>query len=416
MTVIQNIKSEFSDLFLEESWSSRTFLAGAFALLIGVFTSNALMTISVVLVGFSYLIRTIESKKFLWPKPLHWVGILLYVLMATSYLWAEPNQEEYMHNLRIKASWLIVTVGFIGLQPKKKWLMPLLWIFAISAFITAALSVGNYFMHYEEMNEMIKHSKPIPIINGFWHIPFSYLLAFSILSAGYLAVQKKGVYRTLLILLAAFNFIFIHILTARTGLVALYAAGLFLLAWSVFKKGYWKHGIIGGIGIALAVILAVAYIPSLNNRYDNTVKDLKHVLAGGNANYHSGGMRVKAIQAGWLVFTENPVSGVGMGNLRSAIIQAYDDLDAKLLPENQINPHNQFLNFMVITGTLGLVLFVLFWAIPFLRFKKLSLLFVLFVVLSFVAMNFEALLERQIGVSFFPFMFLLLSSNSISSE
>lgn len=395
---------------LGTSSSQQLLTLGGILLLLGLFFSRATISIGMVVIALSLPLRIREKGLQTLNDPLLLPGLLLFAWLALSYFWTtEAQQEAYWQDLRIKLGLVVLLVGMAGSQithqQRFKWFITLL----LSAGIIAIGSVVNYFLHYEEINEMVSRSKPIPIINGFWHISFSYMLAFSIVMGLYFW-NHLGSWRWLIRIMTITQVVVIHILTARTGLLALYCALLFGLLWWAFKRKRLLQAAGGLVAMGVLAVAAVVLVPSLNNRYHNTVHDVQHILKGGNANYHSGAMRVKALQAGWNIFADYPVKGVGLGDLDPAMRQAYDDMDALLLPENQIMPHNQFLNFMVVGGLPAVLCFLAIWGLALWKgMPQGSLLLLWFLVLSFVAMHFEALLQRQIGTAFFGFFIMVLS-------
>lgn len=412
MSILASIKAE--------SRENQVFLLGGSLLVIGLFFSRAFISIGGAFLALSFLLRLFSNGIKVLLKPTTLLGLAIFFFLAISYFWTDEGKDSYWPLLQIKLGFLVVLLGMSGVTLKQKWIDFLIVLLIVSAFVIGLGSVINYLVHYEELNEAVKQSKPIPIINGHWHISFSYMLAFSFFGGVHLFRVSQGFkrFKWHLLVMACLNAIFLHILTARTGLVAFYATVGFYLLWLIVIKQKWVLGLTVFILGAVSIFSAIRFIPSLNNRYHNSVIDLRNAINGGNANYRSGTMRIRAMQAGWLVFTENPWKGVGMGDLRPAIVQAYDDMDAQLLPENQILPHNQFVNFMASIGVFGLLLFLLFWISPLRYFSSIQnpLLLLQFLVLSFAAMNLEALLERQIGTAFFTFFFLLLSTASRSKS
>lgn len=406
--------------FKAESRDTQVLLLGGSLLVIGLFFSRAFISIGGGLLALSFVLRLFSGGPKILLQPTTLIGLSVFALLAVSYFWMDEGAAYYSGLLQIKLGFLVVLLGMSGAAVKQKWLDLFLLLLVAGAFVIGLASTINYIIHYEELNEAVKRSKPIPIINGHWHISFSYMLAFSFFAGIHLFKKAAAFKNAKWYLLAAtcLNAVFLHILTARTGLVAFYATVGFYLLWLIVVKQKWALGLTVFVLGTVGIFSAIRFIPSLNNRYHNTVIDMRNALKGGNANYRSGTMRIRAMQAGWLVFTENPWKGVGLGDLKPAIVQAYDDMDAQLLPENQILPHNQFVNFMATIGVFGLLLFLLFWLSPFQFYSSIQnpLLLLQFMVLSFTAMNLEALLERQIGTAFFTFFFLLLSTASRSKS
>ena len=177
--------------------------------------------------------------------------------------------------------------------------------------------------------------------------------------------------------------------------------------WVIKEKRY-----LAGV-IALAVLMAlpiVGYytVSSFQHRLDNTVVDLSRYFAGKDPNYLSIGTRFESWKAAIHLFERNPILGVGMADIKEAMIAQYIRDETKLCPENFVMPHNQFLLNLAGFGLVGLVLFCVGWFYPlFQRRIPLSWLFWGFWLMLTLAMMGESTMERQVGVNFTVPVFML---------
>ena len=125
-------------------------------------------------------------------------------------------------------------------------------------------------------------------------------------------------------------------------------------------------------------------------------------------------MRIEAYKVGWQVILQNPI-GVGADAMNQSIQKTYESNKSVLYKENRKDPHNQFLEFGVKYGWIG-ILALLFFFYQLLILTKQSWFPVLgLVTLLFVAMQFESLLERQASIYtiglFMPLFIVLFSKN-----
>jgi O-antigen ligase len=111
----------------------------------------------------------------------------------------------------------------------------------------------------------------------------------------------------------------------------------------------------------------------------------------------------------WELIKENPVFGVGTGDIKDKLKQKYTDERFFYGAENRFNPHNQFLHTGVALGFMGFIILVLLLTVPAAwAGKDKNYLFVsLCVIIAFNCMT-ESVLEVQKGVLFFSLFGLLL--------
>lgn len=125
---------------------------------------------------------------------------------------------------------------------------------------------------------------------------------------------------------------------------------------------------------------------------------------GGNPGGNSVTQRVEFWKAAGTIVAENPLVGVGTGDVPNAFNQQYASMDSRLAEKHRLRAHNQYLTMAVAFGLPGLVLFLVFLFLP----ARLArcwkrpeyLAFALVVLLSFLS---EDTLETQAGATFFAF-------------
>lgn len=118
--------------------------------------------------------------------------------------------------------------------------------------------------------------------------------------------------------------------------------------------------------------------------------------------------RLSYWEAGWHIFKENFLIGVGTGDIQESFDTYYIESESRLNPENRHRSHNQYLTIAVCFGILGLLLFLGFLFLPLILLKKpiefLHLIFLVLMCLSFLP---EDTLETQSGISFFALFYSL---------
>lgn len=281
-------------------------------------------------------------------------------------------------------------------------------IFCISVTAATLASSINYGINNKEINALVLQSKPIPILGGMHHITFSVFCAFAVIVSAYYALKHK---LNWLWILTGINFIGLHVLAARTGLVGLYFACFVLGVVYILNHKPKIQYLIGSLAlICILPIIAFYSIRSFHNRIINSVEDVKVIWNQKDANYQSMGMRVMAAKTAFDLIKKHPVIGVGCSNIKQAMSVQYEENNTNLFIENRILPHNQFIMEAAIHGIIGLLLLSLFFFLPlFNNFTQLPILFIALWSLVLFGCMFECLFDRQHGVilvSLFWFIFL----------
>lgn len=349
-------------------------------------------------------------QEFIWAP--HFYVLCGYFFLVFWGLGELEDTAYFMSRLRIKLPFLILPLAFFFLpRPSDRALDGLLYFLVVLLVLTSIGVFINYLLDMEAINKLIQQGQTLPLPCN--HVRFSLLLAFGVLISMYLYFQKfywKWPWEKYVQLGAAlFLFAFIHILSVRSGIVVVYATLFLLLLRYVFKTGRWALGI--GVLVAMMTFPFLAYqtMPSLRAKVDYVKYDLFMYRHGHEDAKLSDSARWISLKIGWDIFKNNPISGVGVGNLKSAVYDYYDQDYPDTIPAQRKMPHNQFLSMLAATGIFGFILFLGVFLLPIL-FKKhhqhwLLLGFYLIIFLSFMVEN---TIENAMGVGFFIYYLLHL--------
>jgi O-antigen ligase len=273
----------------------------------------------------------------------------------------------------------------------------------------------NYLLDAAHINELIKQGKPMPTPGN--HIRFSVLLAYSVI-AGTLLYNKNYYWKyrwetKLQAGLTVFLFLFLHLLSVRTGLVVLYAAILVMgFRYALRTRRYW----IGALALALMLTMPLAayyLVPSFRAKMEYMSYDRwmhRHEMG---ALYADSG-RITSLEVGYQIFKEHPVAGIGVGHIQREVNRIFETQYPEL--PNPLMPHNQLLYVLATTGILGLLLFSTAFLYPLIyqknyRHPMILASYTVFGVLIMLEHN----LENSGGIAFFCF-FLCLLLNHLNKE
>jgi len=127
-----------------------------------------------------------------------------------------------------------------------------------------------------------------------------------------------------------------------------------------------------------------------------------------NPSGHTLSMRLEFWETALYIIKQNPLFGVGTGDIQISFNQAYDQTHSKLSKEWRLKCHNQYLAITVAFGFIGFLIFISYLIIPTVTLRKklhdLYWPFILIILLSFLT---EDTLESQAGLTFFGIFYTL---------
>jgi O-antigen ligase len=386
--------------------------------IIGLLLSRALLSLGAVALfctslAFFYQFNSAQKRHF--NNSIYWIPMVFFFLNLL-ILFGYYQTMELVKDLEISILWFLFTFGVGVLVLKISWQdysKIRSFLFVIVCLI-GLFSVINYWFHQEEINQLLLQSKHIPIIGGMHHIYFGILNALLIITkiAEWImgTNRERGKWLFIEDVCAVLIFIWLHILSSRTGLYAFYIVipCLIIVAlffnFKIYKKLYWLI-----IPIIIMPIISYSFFPSFKNKIANTTEDLKATKEGGEeVNFKSMGMRLEAWKHAFTLIKQKPILGHGAGNVERVMQQEYNNSGSELLIENRIGPHNQFLEYAIKFGILGpiLLLFLLIKLI-FYAFGAKNLRLVGLIVFVSIILCLESILERQQGVILFSLIYFL---------
>jgi O-antigen ligase len=378
--------------------------------------SRAIISISTALLFVSALAEFSFNKPKTNFRNIYFICLAALVLFCMLDGFRAYSVDEWVKGNEVKLPLVIFPFAIVIFRQKinQSFLQLISVVFCVSITISVLASMFNYANNYDEINQLVLQSKNVPIFGGMHHITYSVFGAFATIVAFVLAYQAKLKWMWIP---AIINFVGLHILTARTGLVGFYCTGMLLGFVYFINHNSSKKLVLIGIIAAIALPIAAFFtIGSFHNRAVNTWEDVKVIWNQKDANYQSMGMRVEAAKTSFSIIKKHPIIGVGNSNIKTAMAIQYEVNNTNLFIENRILPHNQFIMELTVHGVIGLLLLLVFFIYPlFNGFTKLPLLFISLWSLVLFACMFECLFDRQHGIILVS-LFWLLFSNKATEE
>jgi len=327
--------------------------------------------------------------------------LLIPVLFFIPYVFS----YTYSENTAMCSMWLMMKLPFLIL-PFAFWMLPdisqttlqrILFLFVAIAFVSTLVVLYNYIKNFQLINESFLSGGSMPV--PFSHIRYSLILVFTFFSVIWLYMQQK---RKSYLLLSVYLFLILHILSVRSGLIALYSGLILSLIYFIVKSRNWKLGFVILLGAGIGGWASFKFIPSLHNRLAYMNYDYGQ-WKNGKIDGNSDAMRLASLKVGVQMVKENFWIGVGTGD----ILQESKSISRQLFPQIELDesrkmPHNQFLWTLCSMGFVGLLFFMTAWLLPLvLLSSKLHFIATLFHCIMAVSFMVEYTLEEQVGGTFF---------------
>jgi hypothetical protein len=387
----------------------------------------AYLTISLLLAGFLFN-RVVHSVGIFFAcifivTTKDWYKVLItdkyilsFVIVALSFLIFDMFHAP---ELLLKSTFfmklaLVVYPLFIRLwSPTQHDIIQVFIALAIIMLINIVYGIGNYIIFKKELLEAYKQAKVLPTLALGDHIRMSWLTVLSIWGCVYtLRIDRNNHFKWIAIIYIIVAIMYLHLLSAKTGLLLLYSSFL-IFGFYFFLKNDFKKAVLILFFTIFSPILAYRIMPSLQNRVAYIRWDIKEYLAGNRQKGLSDGSRIASLKAGVGIFQDNVLKGIGHANLRNATWDWYKKNEPQMPKEDYIMPSSQFLIIGASCGLIGLIIFVGHLLIPLFITKFRFDIFTSIYLPSIATFLYETHLEGQYAVfvyGFFMYLFFYISN------
>lgn len=327
---------------------------------------------------------------------------ILFILYGISLFYSENKNFSYVET---KLFLLVLPLVLTATRIYKEQIIIILETFVLGSFLA---TITSFVLAINFYNQPTEHFSIIHLphqLSSILHAPyFSLLLVLSnlfILLKQKLKNQPVGPY---LILIVYFS-LFILILSSRTALVC----NFLLLCIYFYYQLRPKHKLVSFLSFLLGIIaiLVITYFafPHFQERVSAFSKEGNGISD-----------RAFTFKASLEVISENPLLGVGIGDLQTQLNKIYNrwNLSAYFY---SLNPHNEYLYTAASTGVIGFFLLLVMLLLPTtLSFKTKNYLIAAFYLIFVLSFMTEALLARYWGVALFSFFYAIFFSYLVDKK
>jgi O-antigen ligase len=337
---------------------------------------------------------------FNFKKAYIWL-LLFYGFHFTGMFYSTNSSFGWM-DIGMKASFAIFPLYFLVFKHTVSGIR-FMQSFVLGALVTIVICyIMSAINYYETGNS--------------WHFRESYLshfmhrsywatyLTIAMVFTAYLAIKKLlNVSLSFILLIIFFTVIFVG--GSKAGiLIALFCVLALLFYWAK-SSGKLRAAFLLASGVVGILVVAGLFVPAVTQRLLTTVEYVSGVKEVDPTSTESTTARILMWETAAELIREQPLMGVGTGDVKDALIARNIAKGYTGVAEKQMNAHNQFLNSWLALGVLGGLSLLALFILPFVFVREEVFIFRLLLVILFFSLIPESFLETQAGI--IPTAFLL---------
>lgn len=383
---------------------------------LGYVASRAILSIATVIIflnafwsaNITVVMQRFKSNKFGW-----W-AMLYFAVCAISYFWSD-NKAEWGRETMRQAPFLLLPLGFASVPLERIEFRRILYICVTTISVgTVLVSLYIFASNWQQYVQNYHLSIPMPSTRTGDHIRFSLWLSLLVL-LGFQQLYfdkdfKKRKWLKIFVWVSSGIFtVYIHVLSAKTGLLMLYIILLFLGDYFFYKKhkNIWARILPFTLGI-VGFIVFYNVSPTFKTKVNYVWLEITDITKGHKLNYNlSDHGRIISIDVGAQELKKIGPLGTGAGDILDVMRSGYETKYPEVPHGLRFMPFNQFLlNLLAYGWVLGLPIFFMSCSPLFDRQPKGQFFVSLTTGIMILTMMFEGTLMLQTGV--FVYLFITM--------
>lgn len=399
-----------------ESWWFPLSMLALWMNVLGLFLSaRALMSMG--MIGFSICAVAMPNLgarvKTLWHDKQALGLMACTALPLLSFFWSQ-NTAYWFERAQIMIPCLVLPAMFsLYRAPHYRWVDYWKTTWIIASVFGMGFSVWQYLQHKESIDAAYGFAKhmPTPFKND--HIRFSLAVCISIMFCVERAIKKQTVLWGSIAFIAV---VYLHWLSAKSGLVALYGMAFFAIAYFMVQAKYRKPALMALLFFTALPVLMYQVSTPFKNKIGYFLYSLEQMQNNQVQAQVSDEGRLISYRFALQHIQAHPLIGVGLGDVYDTMQADYQQHVGGNQAGPSLLPHNQFLMSAMSAGLFTIPIWL--WTL-FLLWKEEGqgkIMRRFFWGLVFFAMMIEPLFETQYGVSVFLVVGLLLRPNYASGD
>ncbi len=334
---------------------------------------------------------------------------VLYLLYLLGLLYTD-NFDYGLFDIEVKLSLLIFPVLISTLPSafyEAKIIYRIFWSFIIGAFISTFVCIVYAlfkFSFFHSTSDFYYSRLSVFLHPGY----FSMYLNFAVAVLFYFLFERwndlTSATRFICILLIAWFFIFIILLSSKAGILSLAIVFLVYIGYSLIRRKRIVQALLMLIGISLAFWISFTLFPKSFGRINQAGKVVASSEEVKSETKEGTGERILIWRSSLDVIKNNFLFGLGTGDVKDGLLEVYKSKGISMAEERKLNAHNQYLQTFISVGVIGFLALILMIVLPGISaLKHNNILYFLFLII--IGFNFlvESMLETQAGVIFYGF-------------
>lgn len=371
-------------------------------LLIGFLYNRPVNNIGLTLAGFHALIYVRESWNTLKGTVLY--ALLALILLPTIHDLVFNGMSFFHVQNTLKWSLFVYPMFFVSCMRYNDFFKHTVYIFTGFIFFGSVWSMAEYVNNYDTINQEYGMAKVMKVPAFSDHIRYSWAIVVSMILALYGYVNfASGKFRFLWLFYILFQFVFLFVLSSKTGLITLYTSVLILTSGFIYKMEKFK-AILISVTIIIIPVIAYFFLPSFQNRIEYIKYDYYHFVRKEYKEGQSDALRMYSLEGGLNLIRQRPVTGFGFSELQHKMNEWYRINKPFLKETDYFLPISEVVLYWAGCGIFGIIVFLSYIFLPIWEFRKnvFFLSYFIPVVFSFL---YENHLETQNGIFVFGFTF-----------
>jgi len=369
--------------------------------------NHKFIPILIAIFALSVFIKFFKTKQKVKFNKSNLFLMMFYIFLGVGLFWTD-NMKSGVFDLEVKMSLFIFPLLFSLINYDEIEVIKIIRALIFGVLIFFSISIYQAYQIYSvklDGYHYFLYSRLSHTIHP------SYMSMYIVVSMSFLLfLLRKGIYvfrnKQITLLIVSLLFLINFMVLSKIGIiVSVFLVMYFIISWVLLTKKY-----IAGFGFLLSIVLlfSVTYkkVDYVAQRVDEFVRVFNTDKAA-NSN-KSSGIRLHIWEHAVALVKEKPILGYGTGDVKDELVKRYVDSNLESAIEHQYNAHNQYLQILISSGSIGLFIFLvsIFFGI------KSNPLFFQFIIISLLFMSVESILENQAGTMFFGLFFCLFSQFS----
>ncbi len=359
-------------------------------------------------------------------------GIIFFYLFQIISVAYSENKQEGLNILSATVPVLIFAITFSLLHFKpERWDNVLYFYASITTIASVAGFADGAFKAYHTGDTGYFYNDNICAVFSRQAVYFAFYISIAIVIFIF-QLNSKQIYslkqRYWAYIALPWLFFILFLLASRTAMFSLILILIFYLGIGILKKKKYMEGCILLLTLVIGSVILIKLFPKTLNRFKGTTDtsyqfDNKNMENHFNTTYdaskwNSSNTRAAIWTCAVEVWQNHPILGTGIGDRTADLQKKFEEKKFWFALTTHKNSHNQYLDIMIGSGLLGLLLFIIcLFVYPFYFFYTQKQVFpvMIFLLLLFCLIT-ENMFNRYQGIILISFMLPLSSKISRRNE